>query len=325
MPLAGTLPGDGFRLTVEVFIETGPRGRIATWSLDIRKSGADTSDATALADRRRSNPLSSVDGLHRLVLHPDKQFAAQNLVLRSVDFEVRLPAGQVFVAETPDGATALVLLGDGSIFFSPEAEGGTRPGAHLRRRRDARRRLHHGVRARQPVRRRRGRRRLDAHASPGRGPARVQACAAGLRRGDRNSFSLDLSDLSRDTWSLLPQPGDFVAEVRTRRYDKLTFARASSEPEDVSLFQRARKRNIALYASEQKLAVRGQFYDEDALVDYDVLDYAVDAAFSPEREWMEGRTRLRLRVRVVRARRHHAQARRLAHRQLASSARSSAG
>src|SRR6187431_698112 len=27
------------------------------------------------------------------------------------------------------------------------------------------------------------------------------------------SFSLDLSDLSRDTWSLLPQAGDFLAEV----------------------------------------------------------------------------------------------------------------
>jgi hypothetical protein len=114
----------------------------------------------------------------------------------------------------------------------------------------------------------------------------------------RNSFSLDLSDLSRDTWSLLPQLGDFVAEVRTRRHDKLTFARASSEPEDVSLFQRARKRNIALYASEQKLAVRGQFYDEDTLVEYDVLDYTVDAAYAPDREWMEGRARLKLRVRA---------------------------
>ena len=41
-------------------------------------------------------------------------------MLRSVDFEVRLPAGHVFVAETPDGVTALVLLGEGSIFFSPK-------------------------------------------------------------------------------------------------------------------------------------------------------------------------------------------------------------
>ena len=67
------------------------------------------------------------------------------------------------------------------------------------------------------------------------------------------SFNLDLSDLSRDIWSLLPQPGDFVAEVKTRRFDDLTYARSSGEAEDVTLFQRGRKRNISAYASEQKL------------------------------------------------------------------------
>ena len=297
VPLAGTLAGDGFRLTVEVFIETGPRGRIATWSLDIRKPRGGTGERQpwriAAADL-----LSSVDGLHRLVLHPDKQFTAQNLVLRSVDFEVRLPSGQVFVSETADGVTALVLLGDGSIFFSPKPK-----------------------EERGQVRIFAGAETLDTpftmafvRISPFEFErivgdtmlTRLQAVdPRAFKRAQqvfddeiRNSFSLDLSDLSRETWSLLPQSGDFVAEVRTRRYDKLTFARASSEPEDVSLFQRARKRNIALYASEQKLAVRGQFYDEDSLVDYDVLDYTIDAAFSPEREWMEGRTRLKLRVRA---------------------------
>ncbi len=67
------------------------------------------------------------------------------------------------------------------------------------------------------------------------------------------SFNLDLSDLSRDVWSLLPQPGDFVAEVKTRRFDDLTYARSSGEAEDVTMFQRGRKRNICAYASEQKL------------------------------------------------------------------------
>src|SRR5204863_2310974 len=112
------------------------------------------------------------------------------------------------------------------------------------------------------------------------------------------SFNLDLSDLSRDTWSLLPQPGDFVAEVKTRRYDDLTYARSSGEAEDVTMFQRARKRNIAAYASEQKLASRGRFFDEDDNVDYDVLDYDVDASFYPDREWMEGRTKLKIRIKA---------------------------
>ena len=117
-----------------------------------------------------------------------------------------------------------------------------------------------------------------------------------FEEGAPKSFNLDLSDLSREVWSLLPQPGDFVAEVRTRRFDELTYARSGGEAEDVTVFSRGRKRNISAYASEQKLQSRGRFFDEDDLVDYDVLDYDIDAAFYPEREWMEGRTRMRVRV-----------------------------
>ena len=296
-PLAGAQPGEGFRLITEVFIESGPRGRIATWTLEIRKTRgeAETRHPWRVA---AIEVTSSVDGLHRLTLDRTKQFAAQNLVLRSVDFEVRLPAGHVFVAETSDGVTALVLLGDGSIFFSPKPK-----------------------EERGQVRIFAGAETLDTpftaafvRVNPNEfsqggydsmlKPVTVVDTRA-LRRAQqvfeeelRNSFSLDLSDLSRDTWSLLPQLGDFVAEVRTRRYEKLTFARSSAEPEDVSLFQRARKRNIALYASEQKLAVRGRFYNEDDLVEYDVLEYAIDAAYLPDRQWIEGRARLKLRVKA---------------------------
>ena len=37
-----------------------------------------------------------------------------------------------------------------------------------------------------------------------------------------------------------------------------------------------------------KLSSRGRFFNEDDLVEYDVLDYDIDATFSPEREWLEG-------------------------------------
>src|SRR5204862_3197440 len=100
--------------------------------------------------------------------------------------------------------------------------------------------------------------------------------------------------LSRETWSLLPGAGDFVADIRTRRFGTLTYARSGSEAEDITLFDRKRHRNIALYASEQKLARRGPFYNEDDLADYDVLDYNIDLGYTPDREWLEGRARLRV-------------------------------
>ena len=118
-PLQGALPGEGFRLIVEVFMETGPRGRIATWNLDIRRPRGDDIGEQPwriVAEDR----LASIEGLHRLSLSVDKQYAAKNLVLREVDFELRLPAGDVFVSETPEGVTALVLLGEGTMVFQPQ-------------------------------------------------------------------------------------------------------------------------------------------------------------------------------------------------------------
>jgi hypothetical protein len=293
-PLQGALPGEGFRLIVEVFIETGPRGRIATWHLDIRRPRGDDIGRQPwrilMQDR-----LASIEGLHRLALHPEKQYAARNLVLRAVDFELRLSSGDAFVAETPEGVTALVLMGDGTMVFQP-APKEERGQLQLFAGTDALETPFTSAFVRiNPFE-------FDFRVTAGMlEPTALDArlFRRGLEVFDEGlpkSFNLDLSDLSREVWSLLPQPGDFVAEVKTRRYHDLTYARSSGEAEDVTLFQRARKRNIAAYASEQKLQSRGRFFDEDDLVDYDVLDYEVDTAYYPERAWMEGQTRLRLRV-----------------------------
>ena len=292
--LPGVLPGEGYRLVLEVFQERGNRGRIATWRLDIRRPRGDEIGRQPWRIQSEDR-LASIEGLHRLSLQADKQYSARNLVLTAVDFTLRLPDGDVFVAETAEGVTALVLIGDGTMVFEPgpkEEKGQLRlfagtdtietpfTMAFVRiNPYEFEQRVAENALTRAPV---------DARA---------------LRRGQAifdedvaKSFNLDLSDLSREVWSLLPQPGDFVAEVRTRRFDALTYARSSGEPEDVTLFQRARRRNIAAYASEQKLASRGRFYNEDDLVDYDITDYDVDAQYFPEREWMEGSTRIKMRV-----------------------------
>ena len=86
--------------------------------------------------------------------------------------------------------------------------------------------------------------------------------------------------------------------MRTRRFGSLTYARSGNEAEDITVFDRRRRRNISFYASAEKLASRGRFYSEDDLVDYDVLAYEVDTVFSPERYWINGTAHLRVRVRA---------------------------
>jgi hypothetical protein len=294
-PLNGALPGEGFQLIADLFIETGARGRIYTWRLDIRKP-RDSTDRQPwrLVTQER---LASIEGLHQLSLHTEKQFNVKDLVVKSIDLELRIPAAEVFISQTSDGVTGVVLLGDGTMAFAPgpsEERGQVRlfagsdtietpfTAAFLR--------LNPFEFQLQ----------LDAQLGE---PVRPDPRA--LRRAQvvfdeevGKSFSLDLRDLSRDNWSLLPQTGDFLAEIRTRRFGTLTFARAMGEAEDVTLFHRGRQRNIASYASEMKLSSRGRFFNEDDLVEYDVLDYQLDAVFSPERSWLDGHARMKLRIRA---------------------------
>ncbi|MEP7117389.1 MAG: M1 family aminopeptidase [Acidobacteriota bacterium] len=296
--LEGALPGDGYRLIVDVFLESGPRGMLSTWRLDLRRpSGSvavagDTDTPWRIVANER---LSQVDALHRLELNRERPFTARDFVLSSVDFELRLISGSVFVADTADGVTALVLQGDGVMNFHPTPK--TERGQV---------RLFAGTDAVES--------RFDAafvRISPTDFEQQLAAgtlapTALDARQLERareifneevsRSFSLDLSDLSRDIWSILPQPGDMVAEVRTRKYHTLTYARTTGEPEDVTFFSRERKRNIAVYASPHKLESRGAFYNEDDLTEYDVLDYDIDVDVTPDREWLAGVATLKLRV-----------------------------
>jgi hypothetical protein len=294
-PLLGALPGDGFQLVTDVFVETGARGRIYTWNLEIRKprDSTDRQPWRVVAQER----LSSIEGLHRLSLHTEKQFSAKDLVLKSVDLELRVPSADVFVSETSEGVTGVVVLGDGTMSFAP-APGEERGQVRLFAGAETLETPFTAAFVRlNPFE---FEMQIESQLSP---PARPDPRL--LRRAQEvfddevgKSFSLDLRDLSRENWSLLPQAGDFLAEIRTRRFGTLTFARAMAEAEDVTLFHRARQRNIASYASEMKLSSRGRFFNEDDLVEYDVLDHTIDATFSPERSWLDGESRMRIRIKA---------------------------
>jgi hypothetical protein len=295
LPLAGVAEGEGYRLLLEAFLERGRTARIATWQLDVRRTADASGGGAGQWLIVGSQQLSSLDGLHRLTLDPSKQFTAKNLVITAQDFSLELPAGQVFVGATSDGVTAMVLRGNGTMRFEPQspAERGqvrifsgndaliapfesafVRVSPH-----DFERRVSPGAMTPRPV-----------EASEFRRAQEVFSEHIG------QTFALNLSDLSRETWSLAPPSGDFLAEVRTKRHGTLTYAKSGNEAEDITLFDRRRRKNISIYASPEKLAVRGLDYDEDDLVDYDVLHYDVESHFWPERLWIDGRTTVRLKT-----------------------------
>jgi hypothetical protein len=291
-PLEGTLPGGGYRLMVEVFIEHGTRARVSTWQLDVRRITGDREDTWVIAGQQY---LSGIDGLYRLSLNRLRQYHATNLVVRSEDLEVNLKDGYVFVAETEDGPTAAVLLpGSGASFrFKPTPQT-EREQVTLYAGSDT---IADEYDA------------MFMRFNPGEFAARFSAQslreeavdAGTLRRADtvfrdkiNRSFSLDMGDLSRESWSLSPSFGDLLVEIRSRQFPSLTYSKSSNDAEDITVFDRRRRRNIAVYPSQRNIERNGRFFDEDRDVAFDVTDYLVEATFDPLRQTIQGRTRLRL-------------------------------
>jgi hypothetical protein len=280
------------RVLLEILTDRDAEGRVSTWRVDL--DPPDTKDGVWMLASVEA--LSVVNGLFRLALDTTKEFEVHNLVIKAPDLVLTMPAGQAFVARTPSGPTALVLLGRGRVEFSPspEAERGQV-------------RIFSGADALKTD--------FDTvfvRLSPGEFGARIaresltpHAVDAGhLRRASQvfetylpKSFQIDLNDLSTARWSLVPSSNDFVAEIVTNKYGPLTYARANSEPEDISFFDRRRHRNIAVYPSDEKLRTRGRFFTEDEKADYDVTRYEIETSFAPDRLWIDGTAKVSLRTR----------------------------
>ena len=114
--LEGVPPGEGFRLVVEFFVQTAGKARILTSNLDLRRPPGGDADSWRIVT---AEGLTSVEGLYRLRLNTQQPLAARNFEIASEDLSILLPEGTVFLVESDDGVTGLVLLGRGEMRFAP--------------------------------------------------------------------------------------------------------------------------------------------------------------------------------------------------------------
>jgi Peptidase family M1 domain len=288
VPFGSTIRPDGYRLFVDVFVEFGQRAREASWRLDVQRVGG----VWQIFDAER---LSGVERMFKVSLDGTRQYNASNLTITVEDLDVVLENGRVFFVSSDAGQTGAVMLGRGEMRFHPEpATEKTQVKIFCDREALVTSFTAAFLRI-DPAD-------FDRLVSADRltetsvDPSELRRAAGIFKDDSPKSYHLGLGDLSTELWSLLPGPGNFVGELHTRRFGTLTYARSKNEPEDITLFDRARHRNIAVYPSKETLARRGRFYNEDDLRDYDVVDYDIDLAVSPGRQWLDGVARVGMRV-----------------------------
>lgn len=282
----------GVRLLVDVLAATPSQARVATWRLDLAPPVSGSDGTPEPFHRIRSMArLSLLDALFRLSLAP-RQYAVRNLTIAGDDIEVHVPEGMAWIAEANGLPTALVVFGGGDVRFTPAPPAEQGQLELFTGERSLRTRV-----SRVFVRLNPADVDLLLNLSALR-PAPIDRRQ--MSRAERffdeqveQSFSLDLQDLSDDTWSLVPPLGDLLLELDTSRHGLLSYSRSGNSAEDISLFDRKKRKNLSVYSSARQLALRGsRYYDEAAQLDYTIEHYNVDVSYDPARSWLEGRADL---------------------------------
>ena len=281
--------GPDVEIIADLLMSRETTGRVSTWQILTTLA---TGGVYRIADMKE---LAGVDGLLRLRLDPSRQFAVKDLTIDAPDLKLRMASGTAFVSETASGVTALVLRGRGEVQFTPP---------------DAAEQMQVRLISGKPVLH------VPADAmfvriNPGEFTSRVAAQSltpmtvdpAELARAQAifddkmpKTYNIDLRSLTPERWSLEPPVTSLIAEFHTSRQGWLTYARSPAEHEDVTLFDRDNQRNIALYASAERLKQRGRFYSDDDGAAFDVEHYRLDLSFDPQRSWISGHASLTVRI-----------------------------
>jgi hypothetical protein len=233
--------------------------------------------------------LGNIDGLVHLSLDP-RGYKADDVTLKLEDFELRFRTGTFFTSPESLGPTLLLFVGQGEVTVSP------RPAAE----REQLRRFSGEPELRDQVRTAFIRlhpadlhRMLEpARFEPDPEAAKQWAVAQRVYREHSQRYFILDAPLPGAPWWLLPGVGDASVTFDTRRNGELTFTTSSSEAEDLSLFDRAKRRQICLYPS----GGREPRYTEDAARVYDFLHLDLQARFEPTRRFLSGEARLKLRL-----------------------------
>jgi hypothetical protein len=278
---------------VEMLIDRGGRGLVATWQVDVRPvPGAAANGRDDIVGLRR---VGVVGALYRLALDTSQEFSVHDMTFSAPDLKIVVTTGTAFRAVVSEGVTALVLRGTGEMQFRPADPIERGQLVIFGKRPDLVAPIDAAFIRISPAD-------FSTRVSDGSlvpvAPNKNDADRAAAVFDDRalRTYHLGLGDLSAQHWSMLPQAGDVVAEMETRRFGWLTYVRAGSDPEDISLFDRQNHHNIATYASPDRLKNRGRFFSEDDDLRFHVEDFDLDVHFVPERALVSGTATLRGKV-----------------------------
>jgi hypothetical protein len=265
----GIMPGSTtrrIRVSAQTFSVSEPRAALEDWVLILEPRGS----GWVLVGRE---PMGRLDGLVHLTLF-QAGFRADGMSVRFEDFDLQMSHGTLFLPPDVVGPTVLVFVGEGTIHFKPAPLTEQEQLRQYSGKRELTTRVQSAFLRIHPADLHRILSPVRLERDP-RAASRWGTAQRLFQEQVGRSFLLD-GPLPGAPWSLLPSVGDSLITFSTG-HDTLTFAVNSGDPESLTLFDRAHRRQICLYPA----AGRDVDYNEDDQRAVDVLHHDLRMRLDP--------------------------------------------
>ena len=272
------------RVFLQAFFQSADQAMIESWTLTLEKRA----ETWAVV---RKDVTGNMTTLYKVRIPSERVERARRVEVRHADILFSFTDAAVFYDNIPGLETALVIVGKGTVLFTP-ADPNERHQLELlykkKQLEDAVDSLY--IRCSSSffasnivLEKGDG---LPAVSSVERAKA-----AAVFSRNYSRSFTIETS-FDKNLLSFLPQGDEVVLEFKGRKAGELTYIYYPFSDDEVNLFDRGRDRIISLYSPEREASPPLKRFFISFEEKFDVKSYALDLSYTPATSFLSGKARI---------------------------------
>jgi hypothetical protein len=272
------------RVFLQAFYQNVHTALIESWVLTIEKRA----EAWAVV---RKDVTGTMATLYKIRIPSERFERARRVEVTHQDIRIAFTDAAVFYDNIPGLETALVIVGKGTVDFSPADPNERHQLELLYKKKELQDdidslyvRCSPSFFAANIVVER-------DDASPAVSSRERDKAAAAFSRNSPRSFTIENS-FDRNLLSFLPQGDEAVLEFKARKAGELTYIYSPFSDEEVNLFDRGKERVVSLYSPERAATPPLKRFFLSFEEKFDIISYALDLSYLPDTSYLSGKARI---------------------------------
>lgn len=272
------------RVYLQAFYQNLHQAMIESWTLTLENREGDWTVV-------RKDVTGNLITLYKVHIPSERAERVRRVEVSHKDIRIAFTDAAVFYDDVPGLETALVIVGKGTVLFSPDDPNEKHQLELLYKKKQLEDdidslfvRCSSSFFAANIV--------LDkGEGSPAVSPEERDRAAAVFARNYSRSFTIE-SSLDGNLLSFLPHGDEAVLEFKARKAGELTYIYYPFSDDEVNLFDRGKERVISLYSPERASAPSLKRFFVSFEEKFDISSYALDLSYSPATSFLSGKARI---------------------------------